>query len=116
MTTNGKIIKVSTKIAFLDEQDNKFFGEGPCQILRTVEETGSLHAAAQSMGISYTKAFKLIKNAEKFLGFSLTHRVIGGKNGGGSTLTKEGREWIEKYESYRNACLVENERLYAQYF
>ena len=36
-----------TKIIFTDDQGDKFFGEGPCQLLRHVEKTGSLRAAAE---------------------------------------------------------------------
>ena len=35
-----------TKIAFTDDNGIKFFGEGPCRLLRCVEQTGSLCAAA----------------------------------------------------------------------
>lgn len=45
-----------TRITFVDENQQKFFGEGPSRLLHAVEETGSLRAAAQSMGMAYTKA------------------------------------------------------------
>lgn len=109
-------MKAVTRIIFLDENNEKFFGEGPCQLLHKIEETGSLNAAANSMGMAYTKALKLISNAEKNLGFKLTVRSVGGKSGGGSTLTQEGKEWLNKYESYRYACYKENKRLYDEYF
>lgn len=109
-------MRAITRIVFLDDEGEKFFGEGPCRLLHAIEETGSLNAAAQSMGMAYTKALKLINNAEKALGFKLTVRAVGGKSGGGSTLTEEGREWMERYEGYRDACLRENSRLYNEYF
>ena len=49
-----------TKIVFLDENREKFFGEGPCRLLRGVEETGSLRSAALDMGMAYTKALKIM--------------------------------------------------------
>ena len=39
-------MKAVTKITFLDDNDEKFFGEGPARLLRRVEATGSLRAAA----------------------------------------------------------------------
>ena len=37
---------------FLCDNDNlRFFGEGPCRLLHLIEETGSLRAAALSMGM-----------------------------------------------------------------
>lgn len=109
-------MKALTRIIFVDDENEKFFGEGPARLLRGIEETGSLRASAEGMGMAYTKALKLIKNAEIALGFSLTRRVVGGKSGGGSVLTKEGKEWLEKYEQYRNACVEENRKLYRKYF
>lgn len=109
-------MRALTKITFLNDEGEKFFGEGPCRLLRMVEETGSLHSAAVAMGMAYTKAMKIMKNAEKSLGFALTTRAIGGKNGGGSQLTAEGRAWLERYEAYRDACVRANLSLYREYF
>ena len=68
------------------------------------------------MGMAYTKALKLLKHAEQALGFSLTARTAGGRDGGGSVLTPEGKEWLERYEQYRDACIQANEKLYLEFF
>ena len=81
-----------------------------------IEETGSLRSASISMGLAYTKALRMINKAEKELGFSLTKRSTGGRSGGGSTLTPEGKEWLKKYEIYRNACNEANSKLYLEIF
>ena len=71
-----------TKITFMNDDGEKFFGEGPATLLREIDKTGSLRAAAISMGMAYTKALKLMKRAEDVLGFSLITRTTGGKSGG----------------------------------
>lgn len=109
-------MKTLTRLIFVDDNNEKFFGEGPYRLLRGIEKNGSLRATAMDMGMSYTKALKLINNAEKELGFKFLTRVVGGKSGGGSCLTDEGKEWLEKYEKFRDACLKENERLYHEYY
>ena len=109
-------MKPVTKIQIIDDNGEKFFGEGPWRLLCLVEETGSLRCAAASMEMAYSKALKLIKQAEGALGFPLTQRTAGGKDGGGSTLTPEGRAFLRKYEAYRDACVQANRQLYAQYF
>ena len=109
-------MKAITKITFLDDKGEKFFGEGPARLLHGIEEKGSLRAAALSMGMAYTKALTLIKNAEAALDFPLVIRTAGGKSGGGSTLTEEGKEWLAKYEAYRDACLAANRKLYMDFF
>ncbi len=109
-------MKPTTKIIFLDEKNEKFFGEGPARLMHEIEQTGSLRAASISMGMAYTKALKLIKNAESALGFTLITRVTGGKDGGGSRLTEEGKDWLNRYEAYRKACIEANEKLYLDFF
>ena len=109
-------MKAVTKITFLNDDGEKFFGEGPARLLREIEETGSLRAAAISMGMAYTKALKLMKQAEDALGFLLITRTTGGKAGGGSILTQEGTGWLRQYEAYRDACIKANQALYRQYF
>lgn len=105
-----------TKITFIDDNGIKFFGEGPCRLLGFVEKTGSLRAAAMEMEMAYSKASKILKQAESSLGFALTTRSTGGKDGGGSTLTPEGKQWLRQYEAYRDACVKANRELYRQYF
>ena len=109
-------MRAITKIVFVDENGDKFFGEGPCRLMHAIEETGSLRGAAMSMGMAYTKALRLIENAENALGFPLTTRMTGGKSGGGSRITPEGKEWLTRYEQYRDACKEANARLYMEFF
>jgi molybdate transport system regulatory protein len=109
-------MKAVTRITFWDDNNEKFFGEGPARLLHGIAETGSLRAAAMSMDMAYTKALKLIRNAEKALDFPLLHRTAGGKDGGGSSLTPEGKEWLARYEAYRDACKLSNSRLYLEFF
>lgn len=109
-------MRASTRITFFDDQDEKFFGEGPCRLLHEIEKQGSLRGAAMSMGMAYTKALRIIRHAEAALGFPLTTRSIGGREGGGSRLTPEGKEWLSTYEAYRDACMRLNGELYHQFF
>ena len=108
-------MKAVTRITFCDDNDEKFFGEGPCRLLHAIEQTGSLRAAAQSMQMAYTKALGLVRHAEQVLGFALTERKIGGKGGGGSVLTDEAKEFLYRYEQYRDAKQA-GKQLYPQFF
>ena len=109
-------MKPGIRITLLDSNGEKFFGEGPCRLLRAVEETGSLRAAAISMDMAYSKAMKLLKTAEAALGFPLIHRTTGGRSGGGSLLTAEGKTWVRQYEAYRNACVEESQKLFRKFY
>lgn len=109
-------MNVVTRITFWNQNGEKFFGEGPARLLRGIEEHGSLRAAATSMDMAYTKALKLMKNAEVALGFSLTTRTTGGKSGGGSILTPEGKAWLSRYEAYTTACAETNQQMLRKFF
>ena len=109
-------MKPVTKITLTDDSGIKFFGEGPCRLLRCVEKTGSLRAAAVEMEMAYSKASRILKQAESTLGYSLTERSTGGKDGGGSVLTPQGKQLLGQYESYRDACVRANQALFRQYF
>ncbi|MBN2794119.1 MAG: LysR family transcriptional regulator [Clostridia bacterium] len=80
------------------EEDGKIFGKGPYELLKAVEKTGSLSRAAKSMDMSYNKAFHLLKDIEKRLGYKLIETQTGGKSGGGSTVTNAGKDMVKRYE------------------
>lgn len=109
-------MKPSVSIKITDDHGSKFFGEGPCRLLREIERTGSLRAAAMSMEMAYSKASRLLKQAETSLGFPLTTRTTGGKDGGGSVLTPQANRWLKQYESYRDACITSNMKLFRELF
>lgn len=91
---------------FLSEDDGrKIFGKGPLNLLKKIDEIGSLHQAAKEFNMAYSKAFKIIKTAESHLGMPLIIRTTGGKSGGGSTLTPEAKELILNYESLERKIL-----------
>ena len=108
-------MRAATSI-YLFKEDVRFFGEGPCRLLRGVQECGSLRAAATRMNLSYSKAIAMVNRVEEALGFPLTEKQIGGKGGGGSVLTEEAISFLEKYEAYREACYEANRKLYLEFF
>ncbi|MCH3956654.1 MAG: NTP transferase domain-containing protein [Olsenella sp.] len=85
----------------IDEDGGRFFGPGPMALLAGVRETGSLSASAKAMGMSYTKAMRILHDAEHALGCSLTVRSIGGEKGGSSSLTPEAEDFLHRYEEWR---------------
>lgn len=96
--------------------NEKAFGPGVAQLLKGIEEMGSMQKAAEKMGLSYSKAWKMMKTAEQELGFALTERSSGGKDGGGSVVTEAGREMMRRYGAFLSALQAEADRLFAFYF
>lgn len=100
----------------VDEGGERFFGPGPAMLLRGLERTGSLSAAARELSLSYSKATRMLKEAEASLGVRLTTRQIGGEGGGFSQLTDEGARILERYEAWSDAVRAEGMRLFDQCF
>ena len=79
------------------------FGKGIAQILALVQRHGSLAAAYKEMGMSSSKAWKILHRAEADLGYPLLKGVSGGAHGGGTVLTPEGEELLAKFTAFDRA-------------
>lgn len=77
------------------------FGKGVAQLMSLTKQKGSLSAAYKSMGMAASKAWKILNRAEADLGVKLIERRSGGKQGGGSNLTKEGEDILNRYENFQ---------------
>ena len=86
--------------------EEKFFGPGIATLLHRVEEYRSIRQATMSMGMAYSKAWAIIRRAERELGFPLLNTTTGGKEGGGATLTPQGALFLDQYERF---CALVNE-------
>ena len=107
---DAKALSLKTKIVLSKGED--FFGPGIFHLLQHIDETGSIQAAAKKMGMSYSKCWKLLNRAEEQVGFPFLNRYNGGKNGGNSTITEEGREFMNRYQ----AMLEDMKRISQNFF
>lgn len=85
-------------------EKGRALGPGVVQVLEGIRQYGSLQGAARSMEMSYTKAWTILKNAERIWGFPLTHRYVGGKEGGRSVLTAEAEALLTKFQAIVKAA------------
>ena len=92
--------KLYAKISVRLFTDDKCFGPGIAALLRRVDKYHSLRSAAASMGMAYSKAWTILKSCEQHLGFKLVNSTIGGKNGGGATLTEDAKRMLSAYDEY----------------
>ena len=76
------------------------FGPGTAELMELIEETDSLSESCLRMGMAYSKGWKILKRAEENLGISLVQGNRGGSSGGQTVLTREGKEFLEKYRSF----------------
>lgn len=83
--------------------EDKCFGPGVASLLVRVKEFHSLRSAAQSMEMAYSKAWKIVRQAENGLGCKLLSSTTGGKGGGGAVLTAEAEQILSAYLNYCKA-------------
>lgn len=79
------------------------FGGGKWRLLRAIDNTGSLKAATETLGISYRKAWGDLKQAEKSLGIKFIEKHRGGPDGGETRLTPTGKKWLTEYDRFHAA-------------
>jgi molybdate transport system regulatory protein len=77
------------------------FGDGKCRLLKSIEATGSLRAASELLHISYRKAWGDLKKAQSALGIALIDQHRGGRRGGRTVLTEQGKRWLHAYSRFR---------------
>ena len=93
-------MELKTKLYLVDEEGNKFMGIGVLWLLQHIRIHKSLRKGSSVLGISYSKAFAMIRNLEKSLGVAILDRKKGGANRDGATLTPFGEHFIELYETF----------------
>ncbi|MDO4265240.1 MAG: LysR family transcriptional regulator [Eubacteriales bacterium] len=103
-------------VRLIIKKDEKFFGPGIATLLHLVDKHGSIQAACAMMDMSYSKAWKIIKRADQALGFPLLLSQNGGKEGGRSSLTEEGRRFLQCYDQMNEKLCAEAERLLDECF
>lgn len=108
----------TTKVAYKIWLDNngKAFGDGPYELLKRVDKGMSLHRAANQMGMSYSKAWRLVRTLEVRLGFALLDRKVGGLSGGGSQVTSRGKDLMNHYGQFRRDAEKGLEKIFQKHF
>ena len=89
-----------------DAESGSLFGRGIASLCLGVRETGSLNAAAKGMGMAYSKAWKILKGAEKEWG----------DGAHGSDLTEAGNKLLDTYLAIEEKLQKEAEELFEAAF
>jgi len=93
--------KLRIRIAF----PNGHIGPGKIALLEQIDEIGSISGAAKKMGMTYRRAWHLLDTVQSVLNEDVVEKTVGGKKGGGATLTSTGKELISLYrEAEKGAC------------
>jgi molybdate transport system regulatory protein len=79
-------------------------GPGKIALLKAVRDTGSISAAARTLGMSYKRAWYLLNTLNKGFHQPVFDASTGGRGGGGARLTALGETLITSYAAIAVAC------------
>ena len=74
-------------------------GPGKADLLRAIDESGSISAAARQMEMSYRRAWLLVDTMNQAFKSPVVVTLTGGKAGGGAAVTEFGKEVLRRYSA-----------------
>jgi molybdate transport system regulatory protein len=72
-------------------------GPGKADLLKAIDASGSISAAARSLGMSYRRAWLLVDTMNQSFKSPVVETLTGGQKGGGARVTETGHEVLQRY-------------------
>jgi molybdate transport system regulatory protein len=98
MEGNKKNLGLTGDLWF-NRADHRFLGGDSISLLEMIDQHGSITRAAKAVGVSYKTAWDTVNTVNNLAEKPLVERLTGGKGGGGTSLTVEGKKVIEQYKT-----------------
>jgi len=108
-------LRVRSKICFVAGGLHAF-GSGLARLLDSVDRCHSLADAARADGISYRRAWNLLRNAETHTGQRLVTCRAGGSGGGQTVLSAHGRKMLDVYRRLSDEVATYADRRFSLHF
>ena len=98
---------------WVEDDGEKFYGPGPNQLIKKIQQEGSLSKAATEMNMSYKKAWELIQRLNQHSHKPLVILKKGGSHGGGAEVTPYALEVVKSFDELENqiSTLIEKQEL-----
>jgi molybdate transport system regulatory protein len=80
-------------------------GPGKISLLEAIEREGSLSVAAQSIGMSYRRAWDLLADLNRSFKEPVVATVVGGTQGGGAQVTEFGNALMKAFRAMERDAL-----------
>jgi len=84
---------------WIHRRQSEFLGDERINLLEKIDELGSITRAAKAVGISYKTAWDTVNLVNNMAEKPLVDRSAGGKGGGGTSLTAEGKKVISQFKT-----------------
>src|SRR5262245_64338636 len=81
-------------------------GPGKIALMEHISKHGSISSAGKEMGMSYRRAWLLVDEINNMFREPLVEKQMGGAGGGGSRLTKLGRDVVGRYRAIEGAAAM----------
>ncbi|MEI7596180.1 MAG: ModE family transcriptional regulator [Bacteroidota bacterium] len=94
---------------WINEGSNSFLGPGRIMLLENIIKTGSITNAAKEMKMSYRQAWQLVEDMNKHAKEPLVEKILGGKGGSGSKVSKAGEKAIILFKELENKIKLYSE-------
>lgn len=98
--------RVRPRIRVLRDDGVVVLGPGKADVLDQIRQHGSIREAAANLGMSYMRAWKLVRLMNEAFPTALVEKSRGGVDRGGATLTDRGVEVLERYRRMERKALA----------
>lgn len=102
------------RIRIVGDDGTIVLGPGKADLLDAVARTGSIRAAAEDLGMSYMRAWTLIRTMNEAFREPLVEKVRGGSEQGGAQLTASGKNVLALYRRMEEKATGAAEGLWAK--
>ena len=95
--------RLLARLRIVDDEDTIILGPGKADLLEALERSGSIRDAAAELGMSYMRAWTLIRIMNERFREPLVEAARGGSRRGGAKLTPAGRAVLRLYRRMTKA-------------
>lgn len=88
---------IKPRIRIVDDDGTIVMGPGKADLLEAIAKSGSIRAAAEELGMSYMRAWTLVKTMNAAFRAPLVEKERGGSAQGGAALTENGQAVLDLY-------------------
>ena len=103
-------MELDTKLYITGIDGKKYMGIGVLWLLEEIDKSKSLRSASMNMGLSYSKAYGMLKKLEEEVGRPFVERKRGGATREGLELTPFARSYMELYKGFQTSAKAAAEK------
>lgn len=96
---------IRPRIRIVDGDGTIVMGPGKADLLEAIARTGSIRAAAEELGMSYMRAWSLVRTMNAAFRAPLVEKERGGSAQGGAQLTDAGNRVLELYRDMEKKAM-----------